>query len=157
NTRNSSSDAYTLRLTCFIRAWLEVLPNTHSIATPTMADNTASPTTGGAQEKAAKNSFNSPSIAELKRSIKLLKHALPDHARRVLHAELAQDRGGDVVQLRIVRRDFAVRKEHAWHQVAGHAVIADPGLRVVFDRIPGNGAERGLPARAIPAVEAHKD
>src|SRR4051794_6659036 len=104
-----------------MRFWLLVLPKTQSMATPMMADSTPSPTSGGAQEKAANHAFNMPSIAALKRSI--LKYAPADHARPVLDAELIENGGRDVGQLRVRSGDFPVGKEHAGDQVGRHTVV----------------------------------
>src|SRR5690349_10146762 len=92
------------------------------------------------------------SMAEFSRLIS--ENGLSDHLARLRHAEFFENGGGDIGELGISEIDLAVRQNHAGHLVRRHAMVSDPGLRVVFHRRLGYRAECGLPRRAISAAES---
>src|ERR1035438_5909460 len=125
--------------------------------TPTAAARQVSPTSGGAKENKACTASRTASMNQLTISIFASKNRLPDHPVRLGHAELTENGGGDIPQLRRGHADGTIAEEHAGNLVRRHAVVADPGLGIVFQHIPGNGAERSLPGGAVAAVEADEE
>src|SRR5260370_34734465 len=137
--------------------WPDVLGNPQSIPAPAKAAITVRPTMGGPQEKAVKKSRSSELMTALKTSIAFLEHRLADHPVLLAQAELAQDGGGDIEQLRRGSPDLAIAEQPVGNFIRRHAVIADPGLGIVLQRHARNGAQSGLPRCAAAAAEAYQN
>src|SRR5688572_18175201 len=78
----------------------------------------------------------------------------PRHLGRRLLAEQAENRRGDVEQVRLLDADRAVAEEDAGHERRIDAVVAAPALRVVGEDLGGDRAGRALPAVPVAPLGA---
>src|ERR1035438_2288331 len=85
-------------------------------------------------------------------SLSFTEHRPAFHPARPRHAEQLQYGGRHVFDSRILRRDFAVRKQDAGHQYRVHGMVAAPRLAVVFKYFRCHLAHGGIPRCTVAIV-----
>src|SRR5580698_9358997 len=73
------------------------------------------------------------------------------HPGRSVDAEQTQRGGRHIFNSRIVRIELQIREEHSRNQMRIHAMIAAPGLQIVFENIRRHLAHSRVPRSPVAA------